>query len=362
VIKDPKKGKEKIFVVIELKAAVLEDFNKLVVKDVAEPHPKAGMVVIRVKSCGICLTDFKAYKGLRTNVRFPAILGHEFSGEIIDAGPGVQHFKIGDEVIVSPVSNCGICEWCRSGRAQYCENGSVIGGDGLENFMDGAFAEMVLVPESVLYHKPPNISFDVAALSEPLAGAYKGLIEYSGLKIAEDVVIIGAGSMGLLATMIADKAGAASIIVLDINDWRLEKACELGATHQININEGDPIREIYNIVPEGPDLVFEAAGALSAAKLAFDLCRRGSRINVFGVTTAGNIEISPAQIHWKETRVDASFSITPRTMTKSIRLQEKKIIDAGKIITHKFRLDEIIDAMELLADNNARRIKIIIKP
>jgi threonine dehydrogenase-like Zn-dependent dehydrogenase len=160
--------------------------------------------------------------------------------------------------------------------------------------------------------------------------------------------------------MIAEKAGAASIIMIDVNDWRLEFSKKCGATHLINSARIDAIREVYKILPNGPDIVFEAAGPLPAAQLAFHLCRRGTRINEFGVTTEGNISISPAEIHWKETRVDASFSVYPRVMQQSIKLIEKGIIDSSKIITHCFSLNEIKEAMDTM--KIPERIKIIVNP
>ncbi|MHA1197642.1 MAG: zinc-binding dehydrogenase, partial [Promethearchaeota archaeon] len=162
------------------------------------------------------------------------------------------------------------------------------------------------------------------------------------------------------ASMIAEKAGAANIIMIDVNDWRLEFSKKCGATHLINSVKIDAIKEVHKILPEGPDIIFEAAGSLPAAQLAFDLCRRGTRINEFGVTTDGIINISPAEIHWKETRVDASFSVYPRVMQKSIRLMEKGIIDSSKIITHRFSLDDIKKAMNTM--KISERIKIIVNP
>jgi len=306
------------------------------------------------------MTDYKAFSGERTNVNFPTICWHEFSGIIEHVGDNVKFFKQNDEIIASPVSNCGICKDCRSGLAQYCKNGAVIGGDGMDTIIDGAFAEYVLVPENSLYYKPKNVSFDAAALAEPLAGSYKGMIEYSELKISEDLVIIGAGGMGLLASMIAERAGAASIIMIDIEDWRLEFSKKCGATHLINSQKTDAIKAVYEILPNGPDIVFEAAGPLAAAQLAFDLCRRGTRVNEFGVTTEGTIAISPAEVHWKETRVDASFSVYPRVMQRSIRLMEKGFVDPNKIITHKFKLDDINEAMKTM--KTPERVKIIINP
>ncbi len=343
-----------------MKAAVLERVKNIVVTDIPTPVVKGNMLLVRVKACGICLTDYKAYSGERTNVTFPAICGHEFSGVVYQTGDSVTRWKKGDEVIVSPVSNCGMCPECRRGFAQYCKHGAVIGGDGMPTIIDGAFAEYVLVPEIAVYKKPPNISFEAAALTEPLAGSYKGLILYSQLTIGEDLVIIGAGSMGLLASMIAEKAGAATVIMVDVDEWRLDFAMKCGATHLVNSSKVNPKKAIYGIIPDGPDLVFEAAGPLPAAQLAFDLCRRGTRINEFGVTTDGTINVSPANIHWLETRVDASFSVHPRAMLGSIRLQERGIVDAGKIITHRFPLDKIEDAMAMMKKPD--RVKVIIEP
>ncbi|MBN2152274.1 MAG: alcohol dehydrogenase catalytic domain-containing protein [Candidatus Lokiarchaeota archaeon] len=343
-----------------MKAAVLEAVKRLSVKDVPTPKAAGSMALVRVKACGICMTDYKAFSGDRTNVSFPTICGHEFAGVIEQVGEGVRFFSPGDEVICAPVANCGVCAECRNGFAQYCKNGAVIGGDGMQNVLDGAFAEYTLVPEVALFRKPKKVSFEAAALTEPLAGSYKGLIEYSQLKITEDLVIIGAGSMGLLAAMIAQRAGANTVILVDVSDWRLEFSKKCGATHTVNSTKVNAKKAVYGIVPNGPDLVFEAAGALPAAQLMFELCRRGTRVNEFGVTTEGSIQVSPATIHWLETRMDASFSVYPRVMQQSIRLQEKGFVDAGKIITHRFPLDRIDDGMAMMQQEE--RVKVVVTP
>ncbi len=117
---------------------------------------------------------------------------------------------------------------------------------------------------------------------------------------------------------------------------------------------------MYEILPKGPDIVFEAAGPTPAAELAYSLCRRGTRINMFGVTTPGTIEMSPAQIHFKELKMDASFSVNSKVMLKSIMLVEKKLIDPTKVITHHFPLNQIHRAFEKMG--NVQRVKIMIHP
>ncbi|MHC4266219.1 MAG: alcohol dehydrogenase catalytic domain-containing protein, partial [Planctomycetota bacterium] len=120
-------------------AAVLLDFDKLELKEI--PIPKAENVneaVIKIKSCGFCATDYKAIKGIRKNVKFPIIVGHEPSGIVHQVGPGVEQFKVGDEVIVQPLGHCGLCKHCRTGNTHYCENAFVTGGDGPDDVWDGA--------------------------------------------------------------------------------------------------------------------------------------------------------------------------------------------------------------------------------
>jgi threonine dehydrogenase-like Zn-dependent dehydrogenase len=341
-------------------AAVLEDVRKMVLKDIPRPRPGRGETLVRIKACGICLTDYCAYTGARTNWKPGQIVGHEMSGVLEEVGEGVESFGPGDEVIVSPAIFCGQCEHCKSGLQHYCPNGAVIGGEGFENVLPGGFAEFVKAPVQTLYLKPPNISFPAAALTEPLAGSYKGLISYTQLTVGEDVVIIGAGAMGLLLTQIAHAAGAGNLILIDIADYKLDYARKCGASHTINSTKQDPGKAVAAILPRGPDIVFEAAGALEAAELAFALCRRGTRINMFGVIVPGTVPVSPATLHFSETRMDASFSVTPRVMLKAIDLMRKGLVDTGKIITHQIPLQEIQKALDIMG--TVERIKVVVLP
>ncbi len=341
-------------------AAVLEDVRKMVLKEVSRPSPGRGEVIVRIKACGICQTDYCAYTGQRTNWQPGQIVGHEMSGIVDEVGEGVAGFKEGDEVIVSPAVFCGQCEYCKSGREHYCPNGAVIGGEGFDNVLPGGFAEFVKAPVQTLYLKPQNVLFPAAALAEPLGGSYKGLISYTNLTVGEDVVIIGAGAMGLLLTQIAHAAGAGTLILIDIADFKLEYARRCGATHTLNSRNEDPTQAVAAILPKGPDVVFEAAGAMEAAELAFALCRRGTRINMFGVIVPGTIPVSPAELHFSETRMDASFSVTPRVMLKAIDLMRKGLVDTSRIITHEIPLGEIQRALDIMG--TPERIKVVILP
>jgi threonine dehydrogenase-like Zn-dependent dehydrogenase len=342
-------------------AAVLHDFNDLRLEQVPVPRAEEiGDVVVRIKSCGICATDYKAIKGIRRNVTFPAITGHEPSGVVAEVGSGVSHVKVGDEVIVQPLVHCGCCNHCRAGNTHYCENGFVTGGDGPKEVRPGAFAEYMRTKESSLFAKPARVSFDAAAVTEPLAGAWKGVIQYSEMKIGDAVVIIGVGSIGLLCMMVAKAAGAGQLIAVDISDYALRKARELGATNVVNPAREDAKRRVYEIMREGPDLVVEAAGPIEAVRLMVDLRRRGTRWNVFGITTHEEFRLDGGLTHFLEGRMDASFGTTPLAMSKAIRLMETGLVDTEKIISHRFPLAQIDEALDVMA--SPEHNKIIIHP
>ncbi len=342
-------------------AAVLHDFNDLRLEQVPIPQPgDFGDVLIHIRSCGFCATDYKAIKGIRRNVTFPAIIGHEPSGVVAAVGPGVLNFQVGDEVIVQPLGHCGLCDHCRAGNTHYCERSFVTGGDGPEDVRPGAFAEYLLTKETSLYRKPPNVSFDAAAVTEPLAGAWKGAIAHSQMQLGDDVIIIGAGSIGLCCLMVAKAAGAANLIAVDTSDYAGRLALELGATHAINPSKEDAKRRVYEIIPRGPDLIVEAAGPIEAVRLMVELRRRGTKWNVFGITTHEKFELDGGLTHFLESRMDASFGTTTNAMLKSIRLMETGLVNTERIISHRFPLSRIQEAVELMA--SSERTKVIINP
>lgn len=341
-------------------AAVLREFGKIEIEEVKTPEPEINEVLVKVKACGICQTDYKAFLGKRDNVVFPKILGHEPAGIVAKVGKGVKEFKEGDEVIVQPAGFCGMCRPCRICMQHCCENRFTIGGDGGKDVRNGSFAEYVLQNASSVFHKPATISFEAAALTEPLAGSWKGLIKYSRLEVGEDVVVIGTGGIGMLVAMLASAAGAGTVIAVDISDYALENALKLGATHAINPNKCNVKQKVYEILPKGPDLVIEAAGPVEAVQMMFGLCRRATRINLFGITTREDVKFDGGYTHFLETRMDSSFSVTPESMVSAIKIIERGLVDPTKIITHRFGLSKISLAMETMG--LAERNKIMIYP
>lgn len=340
-------------------AAVLKDFNQLVLEDLPKPEPGPGEVLVRIKSCGFCATDYKAIKGMRRNVSFPFTPGHEPAGIVAAVGPFVSNVKEGDEVIVSPSGFCGLCRNCRLGLTHYCEHAYTTGGDGAK-VRPGSFAEYTVTGANTLFNKPASLSFDAACQGEPVSGAWKGIIHYSEMRLGDDVVVIGTGGIGMYCLMVAKAAGAGRLVAVDISDYALETARRLGATHTVNPLEGDVKSAIYDILPEGPDLVVEAAGPIEAVNLMVSLLRRGTRWNVFGITTHEKFALDGGWMHFLEARMDSSFSTNPLAIENAIRLMVRGLVNPEKVISHRFPLSQIDKAIEMMG--SLLRNKVIINP
>lgn len=341
-------------------AAVLTDFNRLELQDLPTPKPGPGQAVVRIRTCGFCATDFKAIKGIRRNVAFPLVPGHEPAGVVAAVGAGVRHVKEGDQVIVQPSGYCGLCHWCRLGMTHYCEHAYTTGGDGPKEVWRGSFAEYTLTGANTLFHKPANISFEAACQAEPISGAWKGVVQYSQISVGDDVVVIGTGAIGMYCLMVAKAAGAGRLIAVDLSDYVLDLAKKLGATHTVNPAKCDAKAAIYDIVPKGPDLIIESAGPIEAVKLMVSLLRRGTRWNVFGITTHEKFDLDGGLMHFLEARMDASFGTTPLAMEKAIMLIERGLVNPERVISHRFPLKEIHQAVETMGGR--QRNKVIIQP
>jgi threonine dehydrogenase-like Zn-dependent dehydrogenase len=178
------------------------------------------------------------------------------------------------------------------------------------------------------------------------------------MKVGDDVVVIGVGGIGLLCLMVAKAAGAGRLIAVDPSPTARANALKMGATHAIEPK--DAKAQVYGILPGGPDLIVEAAGAISAVKLMVELRRRGTKWNLFGITTHETFELDGGLAHFLEGRMDASFGTTSMAMQSAIRLLERGVIDAEKIISHRFALKDVHEAMDAMSRPD--RNKVMIQP
>ncbi|MCF7945112.1 MAG: alcohol dehydrogenase catalytic domain-containing protein [Spirochaetia bacterium] len=346
-----------------MKAAVFEDIGKLVIKNVEKPKlQKSTDALIRVKGIGICGTDLHILQDPPAHpAKKGAILGHEFTGEIVEIGSDVYGFDVGEQVLIDPHPGCGVCDECRRGFPDKCiplhetceEEGhpNTIG-----IFSDGAYTNYVIVPRQSLYKISKNVPFHIAALAEPLSCVVNAT---NKLKVqpGENVVILGAGPIGLLFTMLMKANGASKLIVSEPSEYRRNAALECGADLVVN-----PITEnleeiVLQEMGKGPDVCIEAVGPL--LPLAIRLVRAGGKVLQFGHDETVNPEIPVGVLLKKEVEIYGAF-IGKHSFEKTVRIMESGKLPLEKVISHIMPLHDIHKAIQLL--RNGEGLKIIITP
>ncbi|MBC7352274.1 MAG: galactitol-1-phosphate 5-dehydrogenase [Thermogutta sp.] len=264
-----------------MKALVLTAYKQLEIQDVPTPEPGAGEILVRVRACGICGSDVHGFDGSTGRRRPPIIMGHEASGVVAKIGDGVSRFRPGDRVTFDSTIYCGRCEFCRQGRINLCENRRVLGVSCAEYRQDGAFAEYVVVPEHIAYRLPDSVSFEQAALIEPLSVALHA-VDRGNLRLGETVLVIGGGMIGSLIVQLVKVAGASHIVVLEPDPFRQELVRHAGATAVFSPNES--WREELSKVTGGKriTLVFDAVGIDETVRTAVESVEKGGRVVLVG--------------------------------------------------------------------------------
>lgn len=268
-----------------MKALVLEEYNRLVYTDVPDPEMGPDEVLIEVRACGICGSDVHGMDGSTGRRRPPIVMGHEASGVIAAVGVEVSGWEVGDRVTFDSTVYCGRCHFCRQGRMNLCDERRVLGVSCDEYRQDGAFAELVAVPERVLYRIPDELSFEHAAMVEPLSVAVHG-VERIPVSLGDTAVVVGAGVIGLLAVQALRAAGCGTIISVDLEADRLDLARRLGADVGLKADECDVIAEVRrHSGGRGADVAFEAVGVPAAVQTAIECLRKGGSAALVGNVT-----------------------------------------------------------------------------
>lgn len=309
-----------------------------------EPDPGPGMVKIRVAATGICGTDLHIYRDEFPS-RPPVVLGHEFSGEVVAVGPGVEHIRPGDRVMSElPVAPCGRCRYCKTGRVNLC-----IDRRGLGWSADGSFAEYMVASEPMLHRVPDNLDDEEAALCEPLAVAVHGVTELTGVRACDVVYVSGPGPIGLLVAQVAKAEGA--VVVLGgttADQGRLAVGRELGIARVLNVEEEDPVALVREMTDGlGADVVFECSGAEPAAAQGLHALRKGGRYTQMGLF-GRPVRLDLDQVVVKEVRMQGVYSSTWRAWDRALRLACQGRVRLRPLISHRFPLKEWRRAFELL--------------
>ncbi|MFH1003034.1 MAG: 2,3-butanediol dehydrogenase [Chloroflexota bacterium] len=350
-----------------MKAARWHGNKDVRVEDVPEPSPGANEVKIKVKWCALCGTDLHEYRDgpvlvpasrphPLTGKQAPVTLGHEFSGDVVAVGSGVSNVSVGDRVCVNPLIYCNNCYWCWRGRYNECAQLGTLGLGA-----DGALAEYVVAPAYGCYRLPPSVSYEMGALTEPLAVAVRGF-RRGGISIGDNVAIIGAGPIGLLSLQVALAGGAGQVFVINRGLARRELALRLGATAAYNPQEVDPGKEISKLTDRvRADVALECAGGPEPMKTAVSVSKRAGRIVLLGIS-ARPYEFDFDRILFQEKEIIPVQGYVDE-FPAAISLLANGKINTDAVITGRIKLADIVTkGFEALIANPAENIKILVSP
>jgi L-iditol 2-dehydrogenase len=355
----------------KMKAMVFYEPLKMKFEEIDIPKTGPDEVLVRVKACGICGSDIAYYWGmspLETSTgKGPLILGHEFSGEVVELGEIPKTLglcKEGDRVVVDPLQYCNACEVCKKGQVNLCEEKLVSGVS-----VDGGFAEYAKAKYTSIFKLPDNVTYEQGAFTEPLADAMYA-IENLEIGLGDFCVLIGPGPIGLAEAQLIKSSGAGKVVVLGTRDYRLDIAKKNGADYVFNLNDknskyyaADIVKKISELTGgKMADRVLIATGNPDIMGLPFEISGRRSVIVFFGLPGEKDIVPVPAlKTTFFDKRIKFSW-LAPLTWPKSLKAISEGLIDVDALVTHKYKLEELIPALEKVKNRVGNPLKALVVP
>jgi L-iditol 2-dehydrogenase len=346
-----------------MKAALYSGPQDLKIIDVPTPTPAANEILIRVHSCATCGTDAKIFNHGHPRLKPPQIIGHEIAGEIVTVGAQVQGYAVGDRVQVIAAIPCGTCWLCTSGRMTICGNQLSMGYQ-----FPGGFAEYMVIPHEVIrvngVNKIPSaISYDEAAVTEPLACVLNAQ-QILNVQKGDSVLVMGAGPIGCLHVRVARALGASKVFLADINGARLKKSADVvkpdAAFDMSAIKLEDEILTVTD--GHGPSIIITAAPAAKAQEQAIAMVAPGGKVSFFGglPKDAPYIQCDANIVHYKEVTLYGANGSSPAQNKAALELIASGKVHVADLITHKVTLDRVQDAIDAVISGDA--IKVVVNP
>lgn len=339
-----------------MRAVIIDKPGEIRVGNVPDPTPKPDELIVKVGACGICGTDLHISEGEFPPTPYPIVPGHEFAGEVVAVGSNVQpgigtketKLTIGTRVAVDPSLFCGHCVFCRTGHGNLCLDWNAIG-----DTVNGAFAEYVAVPAANAYVLPDHVSFREAALIEPVSCAVHGIHRLEP-RLGDSMLIVGAGTMGLLLLQLALRGGASRVAMLDLNAQRLTLAEKLGA-----YRTATHIDALLDIEPLGFDCVIDATGVPKAIETAFKAVKRGGKFMVFGVAPSeARVALSPFGIYNDEITIVGSMAVL-HSYQQAVDLVSGGAINTEAMLTEAFPLEKFSHALDQVRQGKGLKTQIL---
>ena len=325
------------------------------VTDLPTPHAGPGELVLRNQVCGVCGTDVHIYHGEpgSADVNPPVVLGHEYSGEVVEVGEGVTGFAVGDHVTVDPNIYCGHCSYCQNGKKQLCPSMEAIGVT-----RDGGFAQYSRIPASQAFKLEPTVPWEAAAMAEPLACCLHG-IDLAGIQVGDKVCVVGGGAIGLLMVQLAKLSGASQIVLSEPNEKRRQVGLQLGANAALDPTRPDAQEAFAQVLGGGANVVIECVGNVPAVKSAFQFAGKGATVLLFSVPKVdATFDLPLFDVYKKELTIKGSF-VNPDTHARAVALINSGKVDFDPIITHRFTLDQLPEAIAMQMSDAS--IKVVVE-
>ncbi|MGE7187107.1 zinc-dependent alcohol dehydrogenase [Peribacillus sp. NPDC006672] len=324
-------------------------------EEVAKPQVRANEVLIRVKNAGICGTDIHSFHGKHPFISTPIVPGHEFSGVIVEIGQEVpqEMFSIDQKATVEPSLVCGKCYNCQIGRYNICDHLIVLGCQ-----TDGAFKEFISVPWQKVVPLDDFMSFEDAAMLEPLAVGIHA-VEIGKVNRGDHVLVIGSGVIGLLLAQAAEVRGAI-VTIVDISEERLSKAIDLGIKNVINSSKEDILTSINRISKNGIDTIFECVGHPSTILQSIEIARKGSRVVIVGVVNE-DVMLPVNLIQDRELELLGDLMYTKKDFDKAKNLVAEGKVNLKDLLTKTFDLKDIQSAFEFIEQYKDTTFKVLLR-
>lgn len=333
-----------------MRAAVMQGLHKpLAVETIDDPTPGEGDVVVKVGRCGICGSDLHMTEDPAYGQGAGSILGHEFAGEVVALGKGVDGLQTGDLVSVIPLQSCGQCHSCRTGEVQWCERFGLQG---------GGYAEYALTRPNQCVHLPRSASLADGAIVEPLAVALHG-VALSGMRIGDKVLILGAGPIGLAIAFWARRYGAGRVVVQDLALWQRDRALQMGA-HDFIVEPTDPVGSAERALGGKADVVFECVGMPGLIAQAVEQVRNDGTITLLGLCTRPDTFNSFAMLS-KQVKLVTSAFFTRQEYQAALDALDRGAVEPRLLVTDTISLDATPDVFESLR-KRTQQCKVLINP
>ena len=344
----------------KMRAAMMYGPSDIRVEMIDRPAVPEGGFVLKVHSIGLCGSDIRNMTTDSRKGDYPFVYGHEIVGTVNEVSPACTQYKVGDRLYIYPADHCMKCEMCRTGHSEMCENvGDYTNRQG--GFADYYAVSAEQVARDSIYRVPENVTLDRASLAEPLSSVY-ACQENIGVGFGDTLVIIGAGPIGCFHSKLAKLRGAKKVIMIEINDSRLEMAKQFGVDYTINSMKEDPIEAVRRLTDgKGADKVISANPSTQAQQQAIFMAKKTGIVSFFGGVAKGALtELDTNYIHYNGLWIYGHFGANSMQVQKAFELAISDEFEADKFMTHVLPLSQINEGIQLTRTGEA--IKVVLHP